>query len=233
MKWTTSDMSNGDWRKDIINPDAKERIAQKVAERLRDGDVVGVGSGSTSLVSLHALAERAQKNGWHFTAITSSLEMEISCSELHVATSDLIQQFPDWSFDGADEIDGALNMIKGRGGAMLREKLVMASSPERYVVIDESKRVERLGQKFPVPVEVIPESLNLVRSQLLRSFPVRLMELRAAITKDGPVVTENGNLILDVVFTEVDPELDARLNSQPGVLATGLFMGFHPTIISD
>ncbi|HEY5267111.1 MAG TPA: ribose 5-phosphate isomerase A [Acidimicrobiales bacterium] len=232
MEWTTSQASNADWRTGIVNLDAKERVAQKVADRLRDGDVVGVGSGSTSLVALHALAERAKKNEWHFTAITSSLEMEISCDELRVATSNLLQQFPDWSFDGTDEIDEARNMIKGRGGAMLREKLVMASSPERYVVIDESKRVERLGQKFPVPVEVIPESLNLVRSQLLRSFPVQLMELRAAIAKDGPVITENGNLILDVIFTDIDVELDSRLNSLPGVIATGLFMGFNPTIIS-
>jgi len=233
MQWTTSGASNADWQKDIVNLDAKERIALKVADRLRDGDAIGVGSGSTSLVALHALAERARTNGWQFTAITSSLEMEISCAELRIATSNLLQQFPDWSFDGADEIDGALNMIKGRGGAMLREKLVMASSPERYVVVDDSKRVERLGQKFPVPVEVIPESLNLIRAELLRSFSVQLMELRGAIAKDGPVITENGNLILDVVFAGVDPDLDSRLNSLPGVVATGLFIGFNPTIISD
>ncbi|HVB52385.1 MAG TPA: ribose 5-phosphate isomerase A [Acidimicrobiales bacterium] len=231
MEWPNSKTSNADWRKDITNFDVKELIAKEMANRLKDGDVVGVGSGSTSLLTLRALAERARKNEWQFTAITTSLEMESFCVELRVRTSNLIQQRPDWSFDGADEIDGELNMIKGRGGAMLREKLVMASSPERYVVVDDSKRVERLGQKFPVPIEVMPEALNLVREQLSEFFDIQSMELRSAHAKDGPVITESGNVILDVKFAEVNPDLDLRLNSVPGAIGTGLFIGFNPTVV--
>ena len=202
MEWPASKERAVEWRGEISDREAKERIARTMAERLRDGDVIGVGSGSTSLLTLHALVETARRRGWRFSAITTSLEMEMNCANLGVATTDLLQQRPDWSFDGADEIDGALNMIKGRGGAMLREKIIMASSPERYVVVDTSKLVTKLGERSPIPLEVVPESLRLVEFQLDESFDVTASSLRMAEGKDGPVVTENRNLILDVTFGE-------------------------------
>jgi ribose 5-phosphate isomerase A len=233
MEWPASKERDVEWRGEIGDRDAKERIARTMAERLRDGDVVGVGSGSTSLLTLHALVDSAKERNWRFTAITTSLEMEINCANLGVPTSDLLQQRPDWSFDGADEIDEALNMIKGRGGAMLREKIIMASSPERYVVVDKSKMVTKLGQRSPIPLEVVPESLRLVEFQLDESFDVTSSTLRMAEGKDGPVVTENRNLILDVKFADVRPELDAKLSSVVGVVGSGLFVGFRPTIVTD
>ncbi|MCU1363793.1 MAG: rpiA [Acidimicrobiaceae bacterium] len=233
MEWPASQERDVEWRGQISDLEAKERIAQKMARRLRDGDAVGVGSGSTSLLTLHALVDSAKQHGWRFTAITTSLEMEMNCANLGVATSDLLQQRPDWSFDGADEIDGALNMIKGRGGAMLREKIIMASSPERYVVVDASKMVATLGEHSPIPLEVVPEALRLVEFQLGESFDVTSSTLRMAGGKDGPVVTENGNLILDVMFANVRPELDTELNSVVGVVGSGLFVGFRPTVVSD
>jgi ribose 5-phosphate isomerase A len=232
MEWPTSKERDVERRGEISDYDEKKRIAQKMASRLRDGDVVGVGSGSTSLLTLHALVDTAKKNGWHFSAITTSLEIEIDCANLGVPTSDLLQQRPDWSFDGADEIDDALNMIKGRGGAMLREKLIMTSSPERYIVVDESKRVKKLGERSPIPLEIVPESLKLVQFELDESFDIETSTLRMAEGKDGPVVTENRNLILDVKFKDVEPQLDAALNSIAGVVGTGLFVGFRPTAIS-
>jgi ribose 5-phosphate isomerase A len=232
MEWPSSEDRNVEWRGQIVDLDAKEQIARKMASRLRSGDVVGVGSGSTSLLTLHALVDVAKSSHWRFTAITTSLEMEMDCASLGVRTSDLLQQRPDWSFDGADEVDDALNMIKGRGGAMLREKLIMTSSPERYVVVDESKLVKKLGKRSPIPLEIFPEALKLVESQLRESFEVVSVDLRTAVGKDGPVVTENRNLILDVKFADVQPELDARLNSIAGVVGTGLFVGFRPTVIS-
>jgi ribose 5-phosphate isomerase A len=233
MEWKTSGVGHaGSWS-DITNYDAKTRIAQKMADRLRDGDVVGVGSGSTSVLTLRALAGRAEQHGWHFTAVATSLEMEMECRELHVATSSLLQSRPEWSFDGADEIDDARNMIKGRGGAMVREKLIMASSLDRFVVVDQSKRVDRLGRNVAVPLEIIPESFNLVRSQLDGSFHVLSSDLRMSDAKDGPVITERGNLILDVKFEDVSADLDSQLNSVPGVVGSGLFFGFNPTVVSD
>jgi ribose 5-phosphate isomerase A len=232
MDWNAAESDHPEWPTTIENYDAKSHVADQVAERLHDGDVVGVGSGSTSMLALHALVAEARRQAWHFSAITTSLEMAIACAELSVPTTGLLQARPDWSFDGADEVDGDLNMIKGRGGAMLREKLLLASSPVRYILIDESKRVTKLGEKVLVPVEVIPEALQLVQSRLLEGFDVREVELRMAIAKDGPVITEHGNVILEVKFADITAELDIRLNCVPGVAGSGLFFGFHPSIIS-
>ncbi len=233
MEWPTDKSNEGRWRGEISNFEAKESIAREMAGRLRDGDVVGVGSGSTSYLTLAALVERATVREWRFTAITTSLEMELACHEFGLRTSNLLQLRPNWSFDGADEIDGAGDMIKGRGGAMLRERLVMTSSPERYVVVDRAKRVATLGERFPIPVEVVPDSLSLVTAHLRESLGASELELRSAVGKDGPTITEHGNLILDVRFPVVRPELDALMAGVPGVVATGLFVGFSPTVVSD
>jgi ribose 5-phosphate isomerase A len=232
MQWNAAESDHPEWPTTISNYEAKSQVATQAAQRLRDGDVVGVGSGSTSLLALHALVGEAQRQTLRFSAITTSLEMAIACAELSVPTTSLLQARPDWSFDGADEVDDDLNMIKGRGGAMLREKLLLASSPERYILIDESKRVTTLGQKAPVPVEVIPEALQLVQSHLLQEFEVREIELRMAIAKDGPVITEHGNVILEVTFRELTSVVDVELNCVPGVVGSGLFFGFRPTLIS-
>jgi ribose 5-phosphate isomerase A len=230
MEWPLSPPS-ADPRAQLSNVEEKRRAATQMSARLRDNDVVGVGSGSTSLLTLDALVERARQEDWNFTAITTSIEMEMACRDLGVATTNLLSDRPDWSFDGADEVDANANMIKGRGGAMLRERLIMTASPDRYVVIDASKRVEHLGQHFPVPLEVFPEALNLVLNELDATFDVKAATLRMATGKDGPIITEHGNLIVDASFDEVHPELSGRLDSLPGVVGTGLFIGFHPTIV--
>jgi len=113
MEWNASAIDRPATPGDISNYDAKVKVARQMAERLRDGDVVGVGSGSTSMLALTALVDQAKAEGWKFTAITTSLEIEIACAELGVKTSSLVQERPDWSFDGADEVDDQLNMIKG------------------------------------------------------------------------------------------------------------------------
>ena len=233
MNWPDDRSKEGRWLGEITNFEAKEEIAREMAGRLRDGDVVGVGSGSTSYLTLVALAERATVRQWRFMAIPTSLEMELTCQQHDVPTSNLLQQRPDWSFDGADEIDEVGDMIKGRGGAMVRERLVMASSPERYVVVDRSKRVSVLGARFPIPVEVIPESLNLARTHLREHLGASDIDLRPAVGKDGPTLTEHGNFILDVRFPVVRKELDALLAQVRGVVGTGLFVGYAPTVVSD
>ncbi|HEV3267887.1 MAG TPA: ribose 5-phosphate isomerase A [Acidimicrobiales bacterium] len=233
MEWKNSGVGHAAAWSTISNFDAKTSIAKEMANRLRDGDVVGVGSGSTSYLTLRALADVARQRGWHFTAITTSLEMEMECRELQVATTSLLHDRPEWSFDGADEIDDARDMIKGRGGAMVREKLVMASSLDRYVVVDASKKVSHLGRIAAVPLEIVPEAFNLVRSQLESSFDAESSALRMSDAKDGPVITERGNLIVDVKFKDVNADVSARLNAVPGVVGTGLFFGFAPTLICD
>lgn len=233
MEWTSASGEPPQWPAAIENYDAKARLAERLAERLADGDTVGVGSGSTSFLALTALAERARRRGWRFRAIVTSLEMEAACTQLDVEVVSLRQWRPDWSFDGADEVDPSRNMIKGRGGALLRERLVMASSPERYVVADATKLVERLGARHPVPLEVVPEALALVRASLAELVEGDVPTARSAGAKDGPVVTEHGNLLLDVRFPRVDEELEGRLRALAGVVATGLFFGFDPVLISE
>jgi ribose 5-phosphate isomerase A len=214
----------------IANEPAKRAAAVRMAERLRPGDVVGVGSGTTSWVTIEALAARGDAEGIAWTAIPTSLESELACARRRVPTGTLASLRPDWSFDGADEVDPAANLIKGRGGALLREKLVMTASPERYVVVDPSKLVDRLGTRFRVPVEVVPEAVRLVRDELARRG-VDDVVLRRAEGKDGPVITERGNFLLDARMAEIGERSEAELKAIPGVVESGLFLGYRPTVV--
>jgi ribose 5-phosphate isomerase A len=209
---------------------AKRASAAKMAERLRPGEVVGVGSGSTSRLTAEALAARARAEGIAWTAVTTSIEVELSCAGLGVPTTSLATARPDWSFDGADEVDPAGNLIKGRGGALLREKLVMAASPERYVVVDPTKLVERLGTRFRVPIEVLPEALRLVLDRLA-AIGVNDVVLRRAVGKDGPLLTEAGNLLFDARITGITDRSEAELKAIPGVVESGLFIGYRPRVV--
>ncbi len=214
----------------VPNEQAKRAAAARMAERLRDGDVVGVGSGSTSMLTLDALVARARAEGIAWSALASSHEIELACAKAGVALASLAALRPDWSFDGADEVDPDANLIKGRGGALLREKLVMAASPERYVVIDRSKLVDRLGTHFAVPIEVLPEAVRLV-CDALASRGVEAVSLRHGSGKDGPVITERGNYLLDARISDIEPDTEARLKAIPGVVESGLFIGYAPQVV--
>jgi len=222
------------WGRDISNRQQKERAAAKIAARLKNGDVVGVGSGSTSFLTLKALAERRDIEGLEFRAIPTSIEMELVCSALAIHTTSLRVERPTWSFDGADEVDHKSNLIKGRGGALLKEKILMKACEESYIVIDSSKMVTRLGSKFPVPVEINPDAIHIVHQELSKLSSVIDIKLRQALAKDGPVITENGNLILDVKLSKIENDMESRLKTIMGVVETGLFIGYNPIItISD
>lgn len=226
VNWKNPLSQNTGWDRLISNRVAKEKVAKKLALRLRNGDVVGVGSGSTSYLTLLELAKRRDKEGLSFKAITTSIEMEITCTALHIPVTMLGVERPDWSFDGADEVDSNNNLIKGRGGALLREKLLIKASPEVYIVTDSSKLVKRLGQNFAVPVEVHPEALQLVDSSLRLIKSVTSITLRQGDGKDGPVITEGGNLLLDVKFSNIPDGMEQKLKSIVGVVETGLFMNY-------
>jgi len=214
----------------VANQAAKRASAQEMAKRLRPGDVVGVGSGTTSRLTIEALAERTRAEGIAWTAVPTSLEVELTLAGHGIATASLSVLRPDWSFDGADEVDPVGNLIKGRGGALLREKLVMAASPERYVVVDPSKLVDRLGLRVAVPLEVIPEAVRLVGDELARRGH-RGVVLRHGDGKDGPLITERGNYLLDVVVGGVTEHTESELKAIPGVVESGLFIGYAPTVI--
>lgn len=219
-----------EWGKDISNIEEKERIAAKIASMVKDGDIIGVGSGSTAYLALQKIAERIRTEQLHIRAIPTSLEIKMTCARLGIPQTSLFEYKPDWTFDGADEIDTNHNMIKGRGGAMFKEKLLISSSPRTYIIADSSKMVTKLGSRFPVPIEIFPEALTHV-AQALESFTPKEIKLRMAQGKDGPVITENGNLILDVWFDNIPDNQENAIKSITGVIESGLFMHYEIALI--
>lgn len=232
MNWTNRLATTLLWNSEISNREQKESVANQVAERVRDGDVIGVGSGSTSFLALQAISRKVQERGWSVTAIPTSHEVAMACSVLGIPTTSLMQLRPDWAFDGADEVDPDHNLIKGRGGAMFAEKLVIKSSAENFILVDPSKHVQALGSKFAVPVEVDPRAVNLVES-CLEQLGATEVAMRMAKSKDGPVITEAGNLILDVRFRQIGTEMEREIKSIPGVIESGLFIGYPVQILTS
>lgn len=230
MNWQSNIIENLAWSDTIINREAKQKVALKIAEKVKDGDVIGVGSGSTSFLALIAIAERVKTEKLNVKAIATSIELSMACSKLGVPLTTLFESRPDWLFDGADEVDPKRSLIKGRGGAMFKEKLMMASSQKNYIIIDESKLVDKLCTRFPIPIEVFPQALLHVEERLI-AIGARDITLRPAKGKDGPVITENGNLILDAMFEEIPDNLEVNIKSITGVIESGLFMGFDVEIL--
>jgi ribose 5-phosphate isomerase A len=202
----------------------KELAGTEAARLVEDGMVIGLGTGSTANHFIRALARRIQE-GLHIVgAVSSSQASQDLAASLGIPITDL-NEHPelDLYVDGADEIDPQLHLIKGAGGALLREKIV-ASSSRRFVVIgDVSKLVTRLGLVFPVPVETNPFATTPVRK--------RLEKLGASVQlrqKNGQTfMTENGNIIWDATFPKgitYPEDLDAHLHSIVGVIETGLFL---------
>ncbi|WP_181347657.1 ribose 5-phosphate isomerase A [Thalassobacillus sp. CUG 92003] len=232
MKWQNKLATDLKWGTEISHQSQKTRVAAKVAQFVKDGDVIGAGSGSTSFIALQSIAKRIKEEDLNISAIPTSKEVEMNCAILGVPTTTLMAHQPDWGFDGADEVDGNKRLIKGRGGAMLAEKLVMASSPKTYILVDESKFVKRLGASFPVPVEVDARAVHLVEDRLSQ-METSDITLRKAAGKDGPVITEAGNLILDVRFDSIEGDMEERLAAIPGVVETGLFFHYPIDVLTD
>ena len=127
MEWNKNILSKIDFE-DIKNEEEKKDVANKIANKIKDGDIIGFGSGSTAYLTIQAIAEKMQKENIKITAIPTSYEVELLCNFLNIPTTTLQNAKPDWSFDGADEVNQDNWMIKGRGGAMFREKLNIANS---------------------------------------------------------------------------------------------------------
>jgi ribose 5-phosphate isomerase A len=231
MKWENGIIDSLAWGKEITRREEKEKVAQQIAAMIKDGDVLGVGSGSTSYMALLAIAGRMKRENIRIKAIPTSLEINIACARLGVPLTNLEADRPDWTFDGADEIDPHLSLIKGRGGAMFREKLLINASRKTYIIADSSKMVKRLGMNFPVPVEVFPQALTYVGQALKRLSPAGI-KLRMAEGKDGPIITENGNLILDVWFDAIPNDTETAIKSITGVIESGLFIGYTIEILN-
>lgn len=230
MDWNRELLQKPMWKEEISNREQKENIAKKIAGRVQDGDVIGFGSGSTSYLTAIEIAKKVQRENLKIIAIPTSYEIKMLCTYLNIPTASLEEKRPNWSFDGADEVDHDNWMIKGRGAAMFNEKLNIKASDKTYILVDESKIVNKLGSKFPVPVECSPKAINLVKQELY-DLGAKNVELRLALKKDGPVITENSNLILDAQFDNIDETLERRLKNITGVIETGLFIGYNVEVI--
>ena len=230
MNWNREILEKPAWKEEIKNREEKEQIAKKIAQRVQDGDVIGFGSGATSYLTAIEIAKKVQNENLHITAIPTSYEIKMLCTYLGIPTATLEEKKPDWCFDGADEVDHDNWLIKGRGAAMFNEKLNIKASNKTYILVDESKIVNKLGTNFPIPVECNPKAINIVKEELYRQG-ARNVELRLALKKDGPVITENGNLILDAKFDNIDETLEKRLKSIRGVIEKGLFIGYNVEIV--
>ena len=199
----------------------KQAAAGAAAELVQSGNIVGLGSGSTATYAVKVLGERV-RNGLKIIGIPTSQKTKQLAEQLGIplATLDEHPQI-DIDIDGADEIDPRLNLIKGGGGALLREKIIASASRRFIVVGDSSKQVVHLG-KFPLPVEVVPFAQSLVSK--------RIAALGAQVSLRGagnPFVTDEGHHILDCTFGEIadPPALAEKLRAIPGVVEHGLFIG--------
>jgi len=230
MEWENSFINSLEWGKSISNKEQKLQVANIIADKVNDGDIIGVGSGSTSYLALQSIAKRVKEEQLHILAIPTSVEIKIACSQFNIPVTTLLEHKPDWTFDGADEIDSDLNIIKGRGGAMFKEKLLIYSSPKTYILADPSKMVEKLGSRFPVPIEVFPDAITHVETAL-HTFNPRKIQLRMAEGKDGPVITENGNLILDAWFDQIQGHMESSIKAITGVIESGLLMHYPVEVI--
>ena len=208
--------------------DAKRRAAEEAVKHVEDGQVIGLGSGSTAAYAIRLLGERLRGGELRdILGIPTSLQAASEAVEAGIPLTTL-EEHPivDVSIDGADQLDARLNLIKGGGAALLREKIVASCSKLYIIVADERKLARRLGENCPIPLEVHPMAVKPIMRRL-EELGARA-SLRMARGKVGPVVTDNGNLIIDADFGPVeDPEeLDGRLRVIPGVLETGLFLGY-------
>lgn len=207
---------------------AKQAAAYKAVNYIEDGMIVGLGTGSTAYWAIHYLADRVAQGLKVTTVATSEGTTSIATEKgIEISSLDSVA-YIDIDIDGADEIDPGLNLIKGGGGALLREKIVAAASRKFIVIADESKLVDVLG-KFPLPVEVLAFGRQHTAGHLqqLGCKPV----LRE---KDGQVfITDNGHQILDCYFNAIpDPALlDQRINAIPGVVENGLFVRMAAKVI--
>ena len=202
----------------------KRIVGYAAAELVEDGNVVGLGTGSTTYYFIEKLGTRIREEGMDIMGIPTSYQSFLLAKENKIPVTTLEEHDVDIAVDGADEVDSNLNLIKGGGAAHTMEKIVDYAADRFIVVVDESKIVDKLG-KFPLPVEVIPQACRAVSNHLQQFGGVP--SLRMGKMKGGPVITDNGNFILDVQFESIeDPAyLEKELNFIPGVVENGIFSG--------
>jgi ribose 5-phosphate isomerase A len=209
----------------------KEIVAKEIAKRVKDGDVIGVGTGTTVDAALTEIGKRVKAEGLRITVVPTSYQSAWRCQDLG-----FIVMYPgyrghlSWGFDGADQVSKNRWAIKGKGGAMLQEKILAKRCKKFVLIVDETKVVETLGQGCPIPVEVVPEAVTLA-DEGLKSLGATEVVIRVGTGKHGPVITERGNIILDATFSTVTDRLEADIKSIIGVVDSGLFINYATEVM--
>ena len=212
----------------------KQLVANAAIQEIEDGMIVGLGSGSTAALMIKSLAKQIRSGKLkNIRGVPTSFQSEVLALELNIPLIDLTSVPKiDIAIDGADEVDPNFQLIKGGGACHVREKLVASKANKLLIVVDETKLVKKLNNVFPLPVEVIPSAWKQVKDEIEEMNGVST--LRMALKKAGPVVTDQGNLILDVLFTDgiKNPkDLEIQINNIPGVLENGLFVDLADKVL--
>jgi len=205
---------------------SKQKAGIAAAQHVKDGFIVGLGSGSTAAYAIEALGDRIKQENLHILGIPSSYQaFQLAVqNKIQITT---LEEHPvvDVNIDGADQIDPQLNLIKGMGAALAREKIVAAAAKQTIIIADDKKAVQILGENnHPVPIEVLPFAIGLVipRLEAIGGKAV----FREAKGKLGPLISDNGNAIMDVTFGPINDaaKLECKIKMIPGVIESGLFV---------
>ncbi len=205
---------------------AKKKAALEAIKHVKDGFVIGLGSGSTAAYAIKELGIRRRKEELHVLGVPTSYQAFMLAVQNNIPITTLEEHNRlDLTIDGADQIDNELNLIKGMGGALAQEKIVAASSKQLIIIADQSKKVNNLGQNDqPVPVETLRVATPLVMRRIkeMGAQPT----IREGKGKVGPIITDNGNIIIDADFGPINnpAELNASLKQITGIVETGLFI---------
>lgn len=207
-----------------LQDEGKRLAGRHAADLVEEGMIVGLGTGSTVLYAMERISERMGE-GLSVWGVPTSYQAEMRARSLGIPLVSLEDCCElDLAIDGADQVDPFLRLIKGRGAAQTRERCIAEAARKLVIVVDERKMTDSFSA--PVPVEVIPFAVPLVANRLtgMGGWPT----IREGINKDGPVITDNGNWVIDCTFPSIgDPEvLETAINTLPGVLCCGLFCEF-------
>ncbi len=210
----------------------KKKAAETAVDRfIKDGMVVGLGTGSTAYYAILRIAELVSKKGFNITCVATSEASASLARENGLKVVDISEvEAIDVTIDGADEVDPNMNLIKGLGGALLREKIVAAATIKEVIIVDESKLVDRLGTKAPLPVEVV----RFGHSKTAFALRAQGSEPVLRMSGDEPFVTDGGNYIYDCRFTEGISKgffLQAAIDSIPGVVECGMFLNMTAAVV--
>lgn len=208
--------------------DPKQLLGREIAKLVQDKQTLGLGTGSTADEATKAIGERIKAEKLTVYGVPTSDRTAALASKVGFKIRDLSEELLDWGYDGADEVERAtLNILKGGGGAMTREKLVAKKCQRWIVLIDESKLVDKLGGKFPIPVEVVEEQMQRVIENIFEKYQPSDIAIRQRSGEKRWYRTDFGNTVIDVKVTPgmVKPEWESEWERMPGVVGSGLFLG--------